>query len=297
MDLVHAIKDFPHSQLALDAARARGLPCVATAHGTYTIQPLHSPVHAARARRVYLGFNRIISVSNYTRRRLLELMEPLGMKSEQVEVVPNCVDVAHYLGAREVGTPPWHSWPFTLSIGEIKERKGHHLALEAWCRFAGQRSDLHHVVVGKLPGDDYEERLREIVARHSCQERVHFLGNVSEDEKVDLLQRAELFIHTPVTASDGGFEGFGIVYLEASAAGTPCLGTLDCGAEDAIVEGLTGRLVEQEVGAVEQGLQQILLDPEEIRRLGEQGRRHAEASGWEGNARSVLKIYKEALEG
>ena len=34
MDLVHAIKDFPHSQLALDAARARGLPCVATATST-----------------------------------------------------------------------------------------------------------------------------------------------------------------------------------------------------------------------------------------------------------------------
>ena len=49
-DLVHAIKDYPHSHVALDAARLAGVPCVATAHGTYTIQPLLSPRHGRRAR-------------------------------------------------------------------------------------------------------------------------------------------------------------------------------------------------------------------------------------------------------
>jgi glycosyltransferase involved in cell wall biosynthesis len=48
-----------------------------------------------------------------------------------------------------------------------------------------------------------------------------------------------------VTAEGGGFEGFGIVYLEAAAAGIPSIGSLDCGAEDAIQDKISGRLVSQ----------------------------------------------------
>ena len=47
-DLVHAIKDFPHSLVAVDAARLAGVPCVATGHGTYTIQPVVNERHKRR---------------------------------------------------------------------------------------------------------------------------------------------------------------------------------------------------------------------------------------------------------
>lgn len=295
-DLVHAIKDYPHSQVALDAARLAGKPCVATAHGTYTIQPVLSRRHGARARRAYRGFARMISVSRYTRRRLLELLGPEELPPERVEVIPNCVAARHYVAPRDVGERPWHEVPFTLGIGEVKERKGHHLAVGAWCRIAAERPDLHHFVVGKLSGDAYEERLRELAREAGVGKRLHLLGNVSEDEKIDLLQRAEVFLHTPVTASDGGFEGFGIVYLEASAAGTAVLGTLDCGAEDAIVDGVTGRLVAQDVGAVEAALRELLADEALRRRMGEAGRRHAAAATWEDNARKVLAVYRAALD-
>jgi phosphatidylinositol alpha-1,6-mannosyltransferase len=118
---------------------------------------------------------------------------------------------------------------------------------------------------------------------------------VSEDEKVDLLQRAEVFLHTPVTAADGGFEGFGIVYLEAAASGTPCIGTTGCGAEDAIVDGRTGLLVEPEPAAVEAALQRLLEDEELRARLGAEGRAHAARSSWRDNAGRVLALYDEVL--
>ena len=297
-DLVHAIKDFPHSQVALDAARLAGKPCVATAHGTDTIQPLLSSRHGRRARRVYRGFAHMISVSRYTRRRLLEHMPELD--PERVAVIPNCVAADHYLEPRDVGPRPWHGRLFTLGIGELKERKGHHLALEAWCRVARGRDDLHHFLVGRRSGDDYEASLLARVREAGLESRVHLLGNVTEDEKIDLLQRAAVFVHTPVTAGDGGFEGFGIVYLEAAASGTPSIGTLDCGAEDAIDDGRTGRLVAQEPGAVEAALRE-LLDPDTgealRRRMGEAGRAHAAGSSWLGNAQRVLDLYRAARAG
>ena len=125
--------------------------------------------------------------------------------------------------------------------------------------------------------------------------RVHFLGNVEELEKIQLLQRCEVFLHVPVTAQDGGFEGFGIVYLEASASGVPCIGTLGCGAEDAIVDGVTGYLVAPEIDAVAGALSKVLGDASLRAALGRQGRAHAERSSWRENARTVLAMYDEVL--
>ena len=116
-DVVHAIKDFPHSLVAVDAARLAGKPCIATAHGTYTILPLTDPRHARRARRAYRRFDRMISVSQYTRRRLLALVGPDELDPEHVLVVPNSVDAAHYAEPRNVGPRPWHAWTYTLGVG------------------------------------------------------------------------------------------------------------------------------------------------------------------------------------
>jgi phosphatidylinositol alpha-1,6-mannosyltransferase len=296
-DLVHAIKDHPHSLVAaLGAALAR-VPCLATAHGTYSVLPLTTRGHARLARWAYARFAALISVSRYTAGRLQELWAPTGRAPLRIEVVPNAVDAERYEARRPVAEAPWHAVPFTLSIGELKERKGHHLALAAWCRLAPQHPELHHFVVGRLSEDAYQRHLESLVAAAGVQSRVHFLGNVDEDSKVDLLQRAEVFVHTPATAADGGFEGFGIVYLEASASGTACLGTLGCGAEDAIADGVTGLLVAPDEGSVEAGLERLLADPQLRRRMGAAGREHARLSPWSDNARRVLELYRSAVEG
>ncbi|MEM9802444.1 MAG: glycosyltransferase family 4 protein [Planctomycetota bacterium] len=294
-DLVHAIKDFPHSLVAVDAADRAGVPCVATGHGTYTIQPIASERHRARALSAYRRFATLISVSRYTRERLLERLGPDELDPERVVVIPNAVDAEDYASPREVGSQPWHAYRFTLGIGELKERKGHHLAVAAWARVAQDEPGLHHVIVGNRSGDDYERSLLRIAEDAGVADRLHLVGNVSEDEKVDLLRRAEMFLHTPVTAADGGFEGFGIVYLEAAAAGTVAIGTLDSGAEDAIVDGRTGLLVEQNADAVEVALRRLLASEGDRARLAEGARDHATASSWDGNARRVLEIYDRVL--
>ena len=294
-DLVHAIKDYPHSLAGLLGAKLADVPCIATAHGTYTIQPLLAPRHSKLAAWTYRRFTAMISVSRYTRRRLLELMQSRGLDPERVHVIPNCVDVENYEEERRTEGQPWSDVSFTLSIGELKERKGLHLALAAWCRIAPKHPDLHHFVVGNRSGDAYEDQLHQLVSESGLEDRVHFLGNIEEHHKIELLQRAEVFLHTPVTAEDGGFEGFGIVYLEAAASGTPSIGTLDCGAEDAIVDGETGFLVEQSVDAIEPVLDRLLSDRELREAQGAAGRKYAGSQTWGGNAERVAAIYREAL--
>src|SRR5215203_4735897 len=189
-DIVHAIKDYPHSYAGLLGARIARRPCVATAHGTYSVQPLLSKRHERRARWTYANLAALISVSRYTQERLLALLRPDELDRARMHVIPNAVLASHYARARNLANTPWQRVPFTLSIGEIKERKGHHLALAAWCAVAAVRTDLHHFVVGKSTGDAYHASLIALAERAGVADRLHFLGNISEDEKIDLLQRA-----------------------------------------------------------------------------------------------------------
>jgi phosphatidylinositol alpha-1,6-mannosyltransferase len=292
-DLVHAIKDYPHNLAGVLGAKKCGVPVVATAHGTYSVQPLFSKRHARLAKWTYDHVSAWIAVSGHTRDRLLGILGNGGIPN--LRVIPNAVDAEKYAAPPAIGSRPWHAHPFTLSIGELKERKGHHLAIGAFARVAARHPGLHHYVVGKRSGDAYEEDLLRVLRDARLEDRVHFLGNVQEAEKVDLLRRATLLLHTPVTSADGGFEGFGIVYLEAAASGIPAIGTKGSGAVDAIVDGETGLLVEPTVESVAAALERLLSDPALARRLGEAGRLRARASSWEANARSVLDLYDSVL--
>lgn len=293
-DMVHCVKDFPHSWLGAVAAKLAGKPCVATAHGTYSTEPLRSSRHKGRALWAAERYARWISVSGFTKCGLIDALEGRGPSAEEIAVVSNGVNAAHYEGAREIGERPWHGKRFTLAIGEIKERKGHHLSLPAWLKLSERHPELEHFIVGRPAGDDYEAMLRGMVRDAGAEDRVHFLGNVEEDEKVDLLQRAEAFIHTPVTAADGGFEGFGIVYLEAAACGTPSVGTLHSGAEDAVEPGVTGVLVEPDVDSVTAGIEEVF-GGEGPGRFAQSAREYAGGCSWERNAEDVLAMYQEAL--
>jgi len=297
-DLVHAIKDYPHNLVGLLGARLAGKPCVATAHGTYSVQPLADARHARLARWTYQRLAALIAVSGYTRRRLEELAGPEILPPERQWTIPNAVDAAGLVhAAAAAGRPhlPCGPKPYTLTIGELKERKGHHLALAAFARVARRLPDLQHVIVGKLARDAYTADLEARIAAAGLVGRVHFLGNVSEEHKLALLRDARALLHTPVRAADGGFEGFGIVYLEAAALGVPSIGTLDSGAEDAIVDGVTGLLVEPDEQAAGDALARLLTDEPLRRALGAGGREHAAASSWSANAGVVLELYERVL--
>ncbi|MBL8695777.1 MAG: glycosyltransferase family 4 protein [Planctomycetes bacterium] len=288
-DLVHAIKDYPHCYVGLVAAQLAGKPCVMTAHGTYAVVPLTDRRHAERARAAYPKFGRILCVSEYTKKRIEELL-PL----QNLEVIRNAVDASHYAPRPRLERRPWSGVPYTLGMGALKERKGHHIAVDAFLQIAQRFPDLHHFIVGAYqPEDSYFRRIAARVEAAGYAGRVRFLGNVTEEEKIDLLSGAQAFVHTPVTAADGGFEGFGIVYLEAAACGVPAIAARGSGAEDAVLDGETGFLCDPTADAAAASLGRLLADEPLRSRMGARAREHARAQTWEQNARRVLAVYEE----
>ena len=110
---------------------------------------------------------------------------------------------------------------------------------------------------------------------------VEVLGRVSDEERAGLLAAADVFV---MACRNRWFgleqEGFGIVFLEAAAAGVPQVAGASGGAHEAVLDGVTGLVVRQpeDPGAVAQALRTLLADPALARRMGEAARTRARDS-------------------
>jgi phosphatidylinositol alpha-1,6-mannosyltransferase len=143
--------------------------------------------------------------------------------------------------------------------------KGHDELLDAWPRVVAAVPHAQLVIVGQ--GDD-STRLREKAMRTPARDSIVFTGFVSEAELAALYEHAALF------ALPSRAEGFGLVYLEAMAHRLPCIGSIHDAARDVIVDGCTGRLVDQtNIDTLSEALIDLLCDDGRRRRMGEAGYR------------------------
>lgn len=153
-------------------------------------------------------------------------------------------------------------------MSAVERWKGHDELLDAWTTLSERVPGARLVVVG---GGDDAGRLRVRAAALGLTDDVVFTGVVSDRTLAAIRQRAALFV-MPSTN-----EGFGLVYLEAMAAGLPCIGTTADAAAEIIVDEQTGILVPPgDPDALLDALASLLLDPAEAARLGAAGRARAE---------------------
>ena len=108
--------------------------------------------------------------------------------------------------------------------------------------------------------------LRQLAGELGIAARVRFTGALSDAERDAELARCDVF------ALPSRGEGFGIVYLEAMAAGKPCLAAAAGGAPEVVVDGQTGLVVPAAVAPVRAALQQLADSAELRQRLGQAGR-------------------------
>ena len=93
------------------------------------------------------------------------------------------------------------------------------------------------------------------------------------------------------------FEGFGLVLVEAGAAGRAVVGTDGCGVADAIEHGATGLVISQENVAEElpRALLELLENPSKAATMGAAGRLRAQSQTWAAVAEQVIDLYQRAL--
>lgn len=221
-------------------------------------------------------FHKVIAVSSHTK----SLVSAINLKN--VAIVPNGFAINDAESIEKKKEPV----PVLITVGNVTQRKGQHNVIQALPFLLKKYPDLKYHIVG-IPTD--RDRLQKIALHLNVEEMVVFFGKVSDKEKIALLQQADVFVMLSETTKSGDVEGFGIAILEANALGIPAIGALGCGIEDAINNGVSGKLInpkdpKQFAGA----LVEILNKYESYSR---QSKLWAQNFTWD----QVIKLYLEVL--
>lgn len=279
-EVVHSFVE-PYAKLS----RALPHPQVVTVHGTFAQPAAHGPRWAQYAFHDGLRHSEaIVAVSDYTRDHL-----PADVK-DRTHVIPNGIELAIQTEAYEAPSHSENRRPLIFSVGALKPRKGFDDLIKGFAVFIKKYPRAQLIIAGDDSDQPTRAKLEEHVHALDLAASVRLLGRVTRAQLLGWYRACDVFALTP--ASDrGGFEGFGLVYLEANAFGKPCVGTVDSGAAAAILEGVTGVLIPSRVpSAVAEGLQAALRLPtgpilEHVRK-----------QSWDVRAKQYLTLYQSLAQ-
>jgi len=159
--------------------------------------------------------------------------------------------------------------------------------------------NIQCVIIGATDAEPkYVAQVKAEIDRLNLNDHIQLLGFIPDDELLRWYGMADVFV-LPSMNIGAKFEGFGIALLEASASGCPVIGTRDCGAEDAVVDGETGLLVSQDNINEElpKAILKILNDKHLSQRFGKAGRARALKQTWRSVAKYMMTQYETGKYG
>jgi len=258
---------------ALLEARA---PVVATFHSSAERSWLFdaaAPVLRRLARRISVRIAVSQAARTFAQRRI----------HGSFDVIANGIDVDRFAHAEPAALQPG---PTLLFVGRLEERKGFPVAVEAFRRLGIERPDLRMVVAG-----DGKERSAVMSLPPDLRARILLLGSVSNERLPGYHAAADVYLGPAL-----GGESFGIVLVEAMAAGLPVVASRIRGYDEVVRDGVDGLLVPPgDPGALAAATARILDDPMLSERLSLAGRDRAAGFEWGIVASAIRERYERAI--
>jgi phosphatidyl-myo-inositol alpha-mannosyltransferase len=203
-------------------------------------------------------------------------------------IIPNGIDYARFATRLEPIERFEDDRLDVLFVGRLEKRKGLEHLLRAWPLVHQAMPNARLLVVG---GGRRLEGYRRWVKARGWSE-VHFIGYVSAEDLVRYYQTSDVFC-----APSTGQESFGIVLLEAMAAGRAIVASRIPGYAEVVEDGAEGMLVEPGSSeALAAALVRVLGDADLRRSMGECGPSKAAAYDWSRVAGRVLDFYEETID-
>ena len=315
-DILHVQCFGPNGAYAHALSRLTGLPLVVTLQGE-TLMDDTDIFDVSRVLRSSLrsGLRRAAAVTGCSAFTLADAEDRFGLEPGRGQVISNGVDLGEGAGtdatssnghaangsasngrngstasvgsvfATEAGRP---DRPYVLALGRVVEKKGFDLLLAAYAAIddAHRSSDL--VIGGQ--GEALED-LRRTAAALGIADRVHFVGRLSREKVAEAMAGATMFV------MPSRLEPFGIVILEAWRAGPRWWPPIGEDLREFVRDGHDGVLVDPfDTTAFAHTLEDLLLDPERARRIGEAGRVRVREFGWPSIAEQYRQVYSSAVE-
>lgn len=300
-DMLHA-EHWYSGLAALPVARDLGVPLVQSYHSIAA--PDDTPLSAGERpeapgrlegeRLLAREADLVVAVSEAERATVLER---LGASPERVRVVPPGVDTDLFRPCIDEECAEREAWiahgglPEVLVAGRLHPLKGFDLAVAALAAIPAERRPALRIVGAPPPdGDDYARSLHEAVADAGMLRSVSFDGALRRTELAERVRQASLVLIPSHS------ETFGLVALEAAASGVPVVARAAGGLREAVIDGVTGLLVEGDDPAVwAAAVAGVLGDAELAGRMGRAGRESALARNWEASTAALLETYRELL--
>ncbi len=276
-DVIHAHEPLTPSTSML-AVLAASAPVVATFHASLDrsrLMELAGPV----LRQVSGRIDAAVAVSEAAAAFLRRVVDvPL-------EIVPNGVDVRAFAhpGRPVEGLP---AGPKILWVNRLDPQKGFEIMLRAFEELASEIPDVHLLVAG-----DGRDRVLLRSLPSELRSRILRLGTVPHAELPRYHAAADVAV-SPAT----GQESFGIVLVEAMAAGVPVVASDIAGYREVVRDGVDGLLVPpNDANALAAAIRRVLSEPELAATLAAAGRTRAETFSWQAVAPRLEAVYDRVI--
>lgn len=292
-DLVHG-HDWLVAVPAVACADECDIPLVGTFHATeagrnsgWLSHPLNRQVHSAEWWFAN-SCDRLIACSDSMVQEVTDAFGRADTGSPglcDIHLIPNGIDLTGWADTR----PPARSTsaPHLVYFGRLEWEKGVHDILSSLPLLRRRYPGIHATIAGKGMKEDW---LKSEQRRHQLRGAVHFAGHLSGESLRELLNQADLAV------LPSRYEPFGIVALEAAAAGIPIVAAKTGGLVNIVKDGATGWTypagrIEEMVDTIDSALQ----DARERDLRAERNKKQLDDFRWSRVAERTVRVYEEAL--
>jgi len=280
---------------AIAAAARPSLPLVVSLHGSDVFVAERTAPARIVAGRVFSRAGVVTACSQ----DLADRAVALGAAPDRLEIVPYGVDIARFRPApgiraemrSTIGVPP--DAPLIVTAGRLVSKKGFEYLIDALPIIAPPLTP-HLVVAG---GGDLDGALRARASEGGARDRIHFVGNLSQDEVGRWFAAADIVAVPSIRDDSGNVDGLPNTLLEALASAAAVVATGAGGIRSVVEDGRTAAIVpERDAPALAAAMAALLRDPGRRAAMGSAGRAAVEARfGWDAAAVRFEQAYDRAL--
>lgn len=285
---VHGLFSYP-STIAMTIARLKRVPYINQPHGLlceWSLQQsrLKKQVFLSLIERANLNHSNALQLTAEKERQEVDLLK---LKPEKI-LVPLGLNISAPIPDARWQLRQWLNIPLEqpviLFMSRLHAKKGLEYLIPALSQI---RDRTFSFVLAGNGTPAYEAEIDQLLVQAGIQARTHRPGFVTGQQKQLLLQGSDIFALTSHS------ENFGVVVLEAMAAGLALVLTPGVALSSLLHEEKVGYVTELEVAKIAEAIEHCLSHPEAARQIGERARRLVlERYSWENIAKQAISHYE-----
>lgn len=284
-----------HGIGAILAKKLFGIPYVILIHGNEMNYYFKlSSIDRRASKRLLRNANLILVNSSATKK----LVESYGYSSRSTFIIHPAVDPEKFNPDNNIRLSFKNKYGLNnkkilLTVARLRPLKNHENVIKALPIVIKIVPDLIYLIIGE--GEE-KSNLLELTKDLGLEEYIRFTGNIDHEDVSNYFNICDVFI-MPSKKMEHEYESFGMVFIEANACRKPVIGSKIGGIKEAVIDNVTGLLVDPyDIDEIASAIIRFLTDVEYAKQLGVNGRKRVERElNWEVVGEKVENILEQVI--